>query len=451
MPASTAAGSGRTARWTGRRCSSAPGRCASRHRLGSRHAGRHEAGPRRPRPDREGVRRPRRVPRPARRGPRTRRGSRLRPPRPRRGRPARHRCRRPRHASQQRPELVGRLRRGRDQPGGRRRPDRAGVHRRALLRVRLPRRRRARCSPPATTRRSTTGSSCAGPVRHRSGRRPASAQIKRAARGRRPGVRRSAPGTVTDRDLLAATTPTSCSSLVDLSGIRRLKVVVDAGNGMGGHTVPVVLAGLPLDGRPAVLRARRHLPEPRGEPDRPGEPARPAGSGARARRRPRARLRRRRRPLLRRRRARRDRHAVHAHRADRGARARARARARRSSTTSSPRGRSPRSCASTAAPRSAPGSATRSSRQVMAETGAVFGGEHSGHFYFRDFWRADSGMLAALHVLAALGETPEGTTLSSLLAAVRPLRRRPARSTRPSPTRPGGRAPSRRPSRPSRA
>jgi phosphomannomutase len=45
----------------------------------------------------------------------------------------------------------------------------------------------------------------------------------------------------------------------------------------------------------------------------------------------------------------------------------------------------------------------------------VFGGEHSGHFYFRDFWRADSGMLAALHVLAALGETPPGTTLSGLL------------------------------------
>ena len=41
----------------------------------------------------------------------------------------------------------------------------------------------------------------------------------------------------------------------------------------------------------------------------------------------------------------------------------------------------------------------------MAETGAVFGGEHSGHFYFRDFWRADSGMLAALHALAALAET----------------------------------------------
>ena len=52
----------------------------------------------------------------------------------------------------------------------------------------------------------------------------------------------------------------------------------------------------------------------------------------------------------------------------------------------------------------------------MAETGAVFGGEHSGHFYFTDFWRADSGMLAAMHVLAALGSAPEGTTLSSLLS-----------------------------------
>jgi phosphomannomutase len=55
-------------------------------------------------------------------------------------------------------------------------------------------------------------------------------------------------------------------------------------------------------------------------------------------------------------------------------------------------------------------------KATMAETGAVFGGEHSGHFYFRDFWRADSGMLAALHTLAALGETQTGTTLSSLLA-----------------------------------
>ena len=56
-------------------------------------------------------------------------------------------------------------------------------------------------------------------------------------------------------------------------------------------------------------------------------------------------------------------------------------------------------------------------KQTMAETGAVFGGEHSGHFYFRDFWRADSGMLAGLHTLAALGGEPAGTSLSSMLAS----------------------------------
>lgn len=53
-------------------------------------------------------------------------------------------------------------------------------------------------------------------------------------------------------------------------------------------------------------------------------------------------------------------------------------------------------------------------KKLMAETGAVFGGEHSGHFYFRDFWRADSGMLAALHAIAALGESE--VPLSELLA-----------------------------------
>ena len=59
----------------------------------------------------------------------------------------------------------------------------------------------------------------------------------------------------------------------------------------------------------------------------------------------------------------------------------------------------------------------------MARTGAVFGGEHSAHFYFRDFYGADSGMLAAMHVLAALGSAPEGTTLSSLVADYAPYAR----------------------------
>ncbi len=54
-------------------------------------------------------------------------------------------------------------------------------------------------------------------------------------------------------------------------------------------------------------------------------------------------------------------------------------------------------------------------KKLMAESGAVFGGEHSGHFYFKDFWRADSGALAALHAIAALGTSKE--SISELLAS----------------------------------
>jgi phosphomannomutase len=53
-------------------------------------------------------------------------------------------------------------------------------------------------------------------------------------------------------------------------------------------------------------------------------------------------------------------------------------------------------------------------KALMADTGAIFGGEHSAHYYFRDFWGADSGMLAALHVLAALGE--QDRPLSEMMA-----------------------------------
>jgi phosphomannomutase len=53
-------------------------------------------------------------------------------------------------------------------------------------------------------------------------------------------------------------------------------------------------------------------------------------------------------------------------------------------------------------------------KALMADTGAIFGGEHSAHYYFRDFWGADSGMLAALHVLAALGE--QDRPLSEIMA-----------------------------------
>jgi phosphomannomutase len=54
----------------------------------------------------------------------------------------------------------------------------------------------------------------------------------------------------------------------------------------------------------------------------------------------------------------------------------------------------------------------------MASTGAVFGGEHSAHYYFADFFRADTGMLAALHVLSALGGQP--VPLSELVASYSP-------------------------------
>lgn len=56
-------------------------------------------------------------------------------------------------------------------------------------------------------------------------------------------------------------------------------------------------------------------------------------------------------------------------------------------------------------------------KEVMGETGAIFGGEHSGHYYFRDNFRADSGMIAALIVLEAMSEA--GRPLSELLAPFR--------------------------------
>ena len=82
-------------------------------------------------------------------------------------------------------------------------------------------------------------------------------------------------------------------------------------------------------------------------------------------------------------------------------------------------------------------------KATMAETGAVFGGS-TGHFCFRDFWRADGGMLAALHVLSSLSANPPGTRLSQTLepfsryvlsgeintgSPIRPRRHRPFGST----------------------
>jgi phosphomannomutase len=222
------------------------------------------------------------------------------------------------------------------------------------------------------------------------------------------------PGTITTHELVEDYA-VFLRHLVDLSGIRPLKVVVDAGNGMGGYTVPIVLKDLPLDIVPMYFELDGNFPNHEANPI---DPKNTADLQAKV---------------------------LETHSdiglafdgdADR-------------CFVIDERGEivSPSVITALVAVRElkkSPGSAiihnlitskavaeivrehggvpVRSRvghsfiKATMGETNAVFGGEHSGHFYFRDFWRADSGMLAALHVLAALGETAEGTTLSQLLA-----------------------------------
>ena len=193
----------------------------------------------------------------------------------------------------------GGLRRRRDRAGPRRRPDRARLDRPAVLRVRVCWTVPARCSPPATTRRPTTASSSAGPAPSPSARTPAC----------RASATRSSPASpaTTARSARSSTatcwptTASSCARWSSLADLRPLQVAVDAGNGMAGHTAPAVLGPVAGDHAvSAVLRTRRHVPQPRGQPAGPGQPGRSAGARAGDRRRHRAGLRRRRRPVFRR-------------------------------------------------------------------------------------------------------------------------------------------------------
>ena len=204
-------------------------------------------------------------------------------------------------------------------------------------------------------------------------------------------------------------------SLVDLSGIRPLRVVVDAGNGMAGLTVPVVLADLPLDVVAMYFELDGTFPNHEANPI---EAANLADLQAR----------------------------VLAEHADLGlafdgdadrcfvvdergaivspstltALIAARELDREPGATVIHNLITSRAVPEVVAEHGGVAVRTRVGhsfiKAVMADTGAIFGGEHSGHFYFREFWRADSGLLAALHVLAALGATPAGTPLSALLA-----------------------------------
>src|SRR4051812_21552874 len=220
-------------------------------------------------------------------------------------------------------------------------------------------------------------------------------------------------GGIERRDLLTAYAD-YLRGLVDLRGNRHLTVVVDAGNGMGGHTVPVVLAGLPVSVVPLYFELDGSFPNHEANPL---DPANLVDLQA----------------------------AVREHGADiglafdgdadrvfvvdeRGEAVSPSAITGLVAVRELAKGRGDVVIHNLITSRAVPeivrehgGTPVRTRvghsfiKAEMARTDAVFGGEHSAHYYFRDFWRADTGMLAAMHVLAALGE--QSRPLSQLTAA----------------------------------
>ncbi|MFI8235451.1 phosphomannomutase/phosphoglucomutase [Streptomyces sp. NPDC085900] len=221
------------------------------------------------------------------------------------------------------------------------------------------------------------------------------------------------PGTITGRDTLSDYAA-HLRSLVDLTSVRPLKVVVDAGNGMGGHTVPTVLDGLPLTVVPMYFELDGTFPNHEANPldpanlvdlqqrvraegadlglafdgdadrcfviDEHGDPVSPSAITA---------------LVAARELARNGGKGVIIHNL----------------------------ITSWSVPevvREHGGTPVRTRvghsfiKAEMATSRAIFGGEHSAHYYFKDFWNADTGMLAALHVLAALGG--QDGPLSALVA-----------------------------------
>jgi phosphomannomutase len=220
-------------------------------------------------------------------------------------------------------------------------------------------------------------------------------------------------GTVREQDLLADYAAYVRGLVPGLEGIRPLTVVVDAGNGMAGHTVPAAFAGLPLQTTAMYFELDGSFPNHEANPIDPANlvdlQAEVRRTGA-------------------------DVGLAFDGDADRCFVVDERGElvspsaltgliAARELSTHTGATIIHNLITSSAVPevvREHGGTPVRTRvghsfiKAEMARTGAVFGGEHSGHFYFADFWNADSGMLAALHALAALG-TYDGT-LSQLLA-----------------------------------
>jgi len=225
-------------------------------------------------------------------------------------------------------------------------------------------------------------------------------------------ARAPSTGSITPVDLLPGYAD-YLRKLVDISAIRPLTVAVDAGNGMAGHTVPKIFEGLPITVIPLYFELDGTFPNHEANPIEPENV----------------------RDLQR---------AVVEHHADIGlafdgdadrcfvvdergqvvspsvltALIATRELAREPGATIIHNLITSRAVPEIIAEHGGVAVRTRVGHSFikaeMARTGAVFGGEHSGHFYFRDFWFADSGMLAALHTLAALGG--QARPLSQLMA-----------------------------------
>jgi len=224
--------------------------------------------------------------------------------------------------------------------------------------------------------------------------------IQRDVEANTPGSGKS--GSVESRDLLAEYAA-YLNKLVDLSGSRPLKIVVDAGNGMGGYTVPSVFAGLPFDVVPMYFELDGSFPNHEANPLDPknivdlqakvrevGADAGLAFDGDA------------------------DRCFVVDERGEPVSPSAVTALVAVRELVKDPGGTvihnliTSKAVPEIVAEHGGKPVRTRVGhsfiKEEMAKTGAIFGGEHSAHYYFRDFWKADTGMLAALHVLAALGE-----------------------------------------------